>query len=163
MNRVPLTEWKSDNPVSETMGWKDAAYDQFSFFGVLPRCFMKREEWRDEKTARSSFPYVIGTHTSKSITLPVVEYRTPSGIVFTIRENFYDYKISVKSPHPIRCDFDDLFDPTRVIHSVYFEGFPKDRVYGSYQQNPQQFSVELTSEGEVYVFMWLVHRSSSSA
>lgn len=73
-----------------------------------------------------------------------------------VRDTFYDWKISVKSEKPLDFDYMDLFDSKKVIPSIYCEGFPKDKVYGSYEQNPSQFTVEICSHYNVYTFIFLL-------
>lgn len=83
---------------------------------------------------------VISTHFSKSVELPVVQMTRPDlGLVLTMRNNFYNWKLSVSTPKPFKADFTGLFyeypprDPGWSgdhLSSCYFEGFPEDLVYG---------------------------------
>ena len=49
-----------------------------------------------------------------------------------------------------------LFNPTEEITSVYCEGFPKDKVYGSYEQSHSQFTIEIGSDYDLYTFIFLL-------
>lgn len=98
---------------------------------------------------------VISTHMSKSVELPVYRLKLKDGTIFILRDNFYNWKISVISPKSVTANFVELFDPREVIHAVYCEGFPKDLVFGSYSQNSQKFTVELKNNDEVYMFFWI--------
>lgn len=51
---------------------------------------------------------VIGTHNSKSIALPVVKYEK-NGFEFSIRDNFYDVNLLVKSPEILDIPFSFLY------------------------------------------------------
>ena len=49
-----------------------------------------------------------------------------------------------------------LFNPSEKIPAVYCEGFPRNNVYGSYEQNHSQFTIELSSNYDVYTFIFLL-------
>ena len=109
------------------------------------------EEWSDNP------PLVISTHYSKSVKLPVFQINLEKyGIEMVLRYNFYDWKISVKSDKPLDFDYMGLFNPTEEITSVYCEGFPKDKVYGSYEQSHSQFTIEIGSDYDLYTFIFLL-------
>jgi len=158
---ITLEEWCKENVPADEMVWKKAAHVQFDFFHRLTWAVCP--PGADYKVYKTLKPIVISTHTSKSIRLPVVELRTPGGVVFTIRDNFHDYKVSVDSPVEIDVDFHDLFGKyaEESIHGVYFEGFPDERVFGAYADNKKQFSVELDRSEEVYMLLWLITRATS--
>ena len=167
MSHPLLEDWVRENIPADEMRWKKSATNQFIFFrDRLPGAAVRKELWRDQEVREKVAPRVISTHTSKSIKLPVIEIVNPEDVVFTIRDNFYDYKVSVSSPYPIEVDFADLFDPGVAHAACYFEGFPGgwngkqegSRIYGAYQDDNCQFSVSLVSEHEVYMFLWLITR-----
>ena len=97
-------------------------------------------QFEDEQIAR-----VISTHCSKSINLPVVEItRADLGIRFIMRNNFYDWKLTVISENPIEGDFAGIFmtepppEPEYTgngLSPVYFQGFPESLVRGYWSQN----------------------------
>lgn len=89
---------------------------------------------------------------SKSVRLPAYRLGLKDGTTFIMRDNFHDWKISVISPKSVNANFLELFDPEKVIHKVYCEGFPEDLVFGSYSQNSREFTVELNNNFEVYTF-----------
>jgi hypothetical protein len=150
--RQLLQEWINENACGDEMLWKGAMGDQLMFIrdrlpGVL---FASADEYREHCAV------VISTHTSKSIKLPVVQYALPSGVAITMRDNFYDWKISISAPVDIEFSPMGLFDPNQGHHAVYFEGFPGDLIYGSYADNKRQFSVELGSKYRVYTLLWIM-------
>ena len=133
-----LEEFEALNKVGDEMLWKTAAINQIAGFKELR-----------EAVVQASGCYVsdnvINTHTSKSIRLPVVEFTIPStGLTLTMRNNFYDIKVSVNSSKPIEDrEFGNWVD-TKAVDGYYnFEGFPRDKVYGPYDENPSQFSVSI--------------------
>lgn len=109
------------------------------------------EEWKENE------PMVISTHRSKSVKLPVFQFTLEKyGVEIILRDNFYDWKVSINSEKPLELDFMGLFDPTKVIPDVYCEGFPKDKVYGCYAQNHSQFTCEIESNYDLYTFFFLL-------
>ena len=105
---------------------------------------------------------VIGTHTSKSCVLQVVNIG-PLGLGWTatLRGNFYNWKVSLSSSvGPVDIDHGRLFDPTETHHPVYCEGFPEFRVFGSYAADRSRFTVEVYGEHEVFTLFHLLSRWS---
>jgi len=103
---------------------------------------------------------VISTHKSKGIVLPVMQF-TWRDIEFTLRCNFHDWKISVRSPEPLDIDWKSLLpNSDYLMQAVYFEGFPEDLVFPLYYANDymltSQFSTMLTTRFEVWTFFWLI-------
>ncbi len=125
---VDVTAWMRVNNPDEKLIYAKGLGNQVHFVcDVL--CSLLRstyEEWRDNP------PWVISTHYSKSVKLPVYQIDLEKyGIEMVLRYNFYDWKISVKSDMPLDFDFMGLFNPTEEISYLYCEGFPMDKVYGS--------------------------------
>lgn len=117
----------------------------------------------------------ISTHRSKSCLLPVVEIVRPDlGLRLTIRDNFYDFKLSVESDSCLiwsdvtTAVFPTLFyttpppDPEYTgdhLASVYFEGFPKDRIFGYYQPSGgSRFSASICGREEPWTVIFLIMR-----
>lgn len=101
---------------------------------------------------------VINTHRSKSISLPVYEITLKKyGVRMILRNNFYDWKVSVISERDIDTDFMGLFKQDEEIHSVYCEGFEEEQVFGSYSKNKKQFTFEISGEHKIYTFMFLLN------
>ena len=115
--------------------------------------------------------YVIGTHRSKSVSLPVYEFhREDIGLRLTLRNNFHDWKMSVESTGELSIDVADLCDAHAEFSSLYCEGFPKDRCFTSYDKGKKhvdksgreggsKFTVELCGNYAAYTFLFLVVRS----
>lgn len=98
-------------------------------------------------------PRVISEHRSKSVHLPVYQLSRPDlGLRLTMRNNFYNWMLSVESEKPITTDFSWIFHTTPPVApdytgdplaSCYFEGFPRDFIFGYMSANPQEFSAEI--------------------
>ena len=151
---VDVTAWRRVNEPRQTLIYRTAQSEQVCFVrDVLSDRLVFADLGWDEHDE----PMVISHHYSKSVKLPVFQItREDLGIEFVLRCNIYDWKISVKSKEPLNFDFMGLFDPKKVIDSVYCEGFPKDKIYGSYEQNNSQFTIEIGSEYNVYAFFFLL-------
>ena len=150
---VDVTAWIRVNEPDENLIYAKGLGDQVCF--VLDRlCQLLRstyEEWRDNP------PLVISTHYSKSVKLPVFQINLEKyGIEMVLRYNFYDWKISVKSDKPLDFDYMGLFNPTEEISYLYCEGFPRDKVYVSYEQSHSQFTIEIGSHYDLYTFIFLL-------
>lgn len=153
--RESLAEWIVSNTPKDEMIYKNAAQDQCEFIAntIRPLIFLNI----DPKECKA---HVIGTHKIKSIRLPVVEFWIP-GLRFVMRDNFYNWKVSVQCDKPIDIDPDKLFDPNdeRSISDVYCEGFELWDVFGTYAANKQRFTVELYKNEDLIEFCTRVLRS----
>jgi len=122
----------------------------------LPHIWCKTEQ-EHIACARSGGANLIGTHCSKSIFLPVAEIVHPSGkVVCVIRGNFHNWMVSVEASSDVTGKFERLFNTSHRTSSCYCEGFPPDRVYGSYEENRRRFTVCLYSMYNVTTFFFLL-------
>ena len=153
-------DWLDKNPVEDKMFWSGAFWDQVRFMrSTISGLLWSRGIGEDDENSalENKLIKVISTHCSKSIHLPVYQISIPSGYgvaKVTMRDNFHDWKVSVDSPVDIAMLALGIFDPEKEIHSCYCEGFPEEFVFGSYEKNKKQFTVEMHSDYQVYVFMW---------
>lgn len=152
-----LSDWVSQNQPAENLIFKEGLWDQVKFVrdrltsALADNHNSSYDEWRKFRDEIR----VINTHTSKSVMLPVyfIEWKD---FQFVLRYNFYDWKVSVKSPHNLPVDFNKLFDTHKTWAYYYCEGFPKDRVYGSFEENSQEFTAAIHNNYDLYVFFWLI-------
>lgn len=125
-----LTEWSQSNSISDTMIYKNAATGQVAMFQEFAKLL-------------DGVAYVISTHRSKSITLPVVEVETAFGTV-RARDNFHDIKVTIDALKP--CD-DDLFSllagSDSYLHPVYFEGFKSEWIFPPFIPGATKFSTSV--------------------
>ena len=155
-----LQEWFMDNIPEDKMLWKNAMADQVIFIrDKIYRAFpiKTKEDYSKFKEALS----VISTHTSKSVVLPVYNIYW-GGITFILRENFYDWKVSVISSKPIDIDFKPfrLFDPEKQISPVYCEGFMDEWVFGPYTNNNKKFTIEIQDDFDLFCFFKIMFASN---
>ncbi len=150
---VDVTAWIRVNEPDENLIYAKGLGDQVCFVRnrLCQLLSSTYEEWCDNP------PLVISTHYSKSVKLPVFQISLEKyGIEMVLRYNFYDWKISVKSDKPLDFDYMGLFNPTEEISYLYCEGFPRDKVYGSYEQSHSQFTIEIGSHYNLYTFIFLL-------
>jgi hypothetical protein len=150
-NRIALRDWYATNVVGDQMFWRQAADNQqYSFLSLASAVGVYE-----------SGAWVIATHRSKSIDLPVVMLERPDiGVQFVLRNNFYNWKLSVVSERPI---IDDklmyLFytePPREPEYTGPFEGFPPDLIFGYYgQSDGRRWSAELNYTEEVWSVLFL--------
>lgn len=110
--------------------------------------------------------FVISHHRSKSISLPVYGFRMRNGIKVIMRNNFYNWKVSIELP-TIALDKNyldiDLFSDgvNANINSCYCEGFKEEWVYGRYESNSDnclKFTVELLNDYKLYMMLFLLNK-----
>lgn len=151
---VNITAWIRVNEPRETLIYRKAQGEQVCFVRdvISDRLVFADLGWDEHDE-----PMVISHHYSKSVKLPVFQItREDLGIEFVLRCNIYDWKISVKSEKPLDFDFMGLFDSKEVVNRFCCEGFPEDKIYGSFEQNKSQFTIEIGSEYNVYTFFFLL-------
>jgi hypothetical protein len=151
---MQLQEWANTHQPAETLMYKNGYWDQIIFVrdniaGLLAKTY---EEYKEIRAGLK----VISEHTSKSVCLPVFRVELVDGTMFTMRYNFYDWKVSVSSPRDVEANFMDIFNPNLKIQPIYCEGFPQDLVYGTYAENKRQFTIELLSSNyRLFMFFWI--------
>lgn len=111
---------------------------------------------------------VISTHRSHSVSLPVYSLtREDIGLRIVLRNNGYNWKLSVISDKPITADLTTLFHtkpPTKAqrdwsgddIASCYFEGFPEDLIFRYMSQNSKKFSACISGDNELWTTLFLI-------
>ena len=156
-----LREWMVTHTVDDKMFWKSASGEQISFIYNKLGPYVCKENYQDA----DEFIRVISDHRSKSIVLPVYKIISAGrDITFILRDNFYNWKMSVISEKPIKANFDGLFYTSPPVEPdytgdhldpVYFEGFDRKWVFGYYDtSNGKKWSAELYS---VYDLWTAVH------
>lgn len=145
-----LSEFRAANPIPEDMCYRGAAEAQ----QVALRSAHEIARHYDRKATIS----VVGKHMSKSIRLPVVRIDAPRvGLRLFLRDNFFNWAISVESSSCADGEFSPPFSSGGDYdqHAVYFEGFERSCVYGSYDDSQNRFSGHVWS-GDGGLFLFLV-------
>lgn len=163
---MQLQKWINEQTVGDEMLWKGSFGHQVVFMrdtiGRLVTRGIRIDEAQDLCT-------VISTHRSKSITLPVVQIVRPDlGLTLVMRDNFYNWKLSVISEKPIVAPFEYLFHTTppvepdytgNPLNAVYFEGFPREMVFNYYSKDNRKFSAEIGSDETFYMVIFEIMKS----
>lgn len=156
---VKLTDWWPNNAPASNLVYRTFYGQQCQFVSNTIGGLLTLDTPRDYKW-RSTFEnsvFVISTHISKSVKLPVFHFVHPDGgLELVMRNNFYDWKVSVISSTPVKDNFYGLFDSKLKVDAVYCEGFDRAWVFDSYEQNQHQFTIELDNDNILFTFLWLI-------
>lgn len=150
---VDITAWLRVNKPDPDLLYADRLEEQICFVkdSICKLLFPNSQDFL------SNPPLVISTHTSNLVKLPIYQINLKKyGVEIVLRNNFYNWKVSIKSDIPLDFETMGLFDPTCYITSIYCEGFPVEKVYGSYSSNNSKFTVEIASDYKLYTFMYLL-------
>lgn len=100
---------------------------------------------------------VVATHTSKSVKLPVYEFVLESlGVTLLMRDNFHGWVVSVESESDLDYDFMGLFDSKEELSWQHCDGFPRDRVHRSYENDSKRFTCSFYDYHKLYSFIWIL-------
>jgi len=153
---IPLQEWICNNPPGEDMMWKGSWSNQVCFVrDEIPKFLSS--DCNSYTTIRDNIT-VISTHMSKSIVLPVYCIKA-NGDKFIMRNNFYDWKVSVETHNIHDIDFQKLGvinNTSKQIHSVYCEGFKSEWMYKPYNKDKWKYTVEIYDNFNLKLFFWLM-------
>jgi len=155
---VDVTTWVRVNSPKEEMMYKQAFSDQICFVrDTINQLFYENSKAGYEELSANPV-LVINTHTSKSIKLPVYKINLKRYCLsMVIRNNFHNWKISIDSENEINVDFMGLFEKDETINPIYCEGFSKEQVFKSYNDNKKQFTIEIHDKNRVFTFMYLLN------
>ena len=153
MNKL-LLEFMRENELDKDLIWKKAAERQEIFV---------RDEIGMHLTKSPIF--VVSTHMSKSCLLPVYAFKLSNGIEFIMRENFYGWVVSIRSPFAIDklpdfCTGDTLCseNPEGDIHKCYCEGFSESWVYKYKKENFNYSTFRVHDDYDLYTLVYLLNK-----
>lgn len=156
---VDLLTWCRVNKPKDEMIYKEGYWDQI----MLIRDTVNAMFYKNYEDYKANPVMVINTHTSKSIKLPVYEiYLKQHGVKIILRNNFYDWKVSVISNKSIDVDFIGLFNEDNSINSVYCEGFKDEQVFKSFKEDKTKFTIELSDKFRLFTFMYMLNNYLNS-
>ena len=152
MNKL-LIEFMRENELDEKLIWKKAAEKQMSFV---------RNKIGAHLTHSPIF--VFSTHMSKSCLLPVYGLKLTNGIELIMRENFFGWVISIRSPFIIEklpkfCYGDYLCkgDYSADIATCYCEGFNDSWVYKFKNENFNYSTFRVYEDYDLYTLIYLLN------
>lgn len=154
--KKPIDQWVEENKISDEMIWKDSALQQIKFVKNKLAGLVAHEY---------GHVFVISEHRSKSILLPVYLIEG-NKLQIILRDNFYNWKMSVISEETITADFKGLFhtsppiDPEYTgdpLNEVYFEGFPQELIFGYYDNSDKKkWSAEISTDYLLYTTLFIL-------
>jgi hypothetical protein len=164
--KVPIQDWYNSVTTKDSMIYKGASTEQMMFIRDTLAYALSRGLFYEDRV----IPQVISTHRSKSVDLPVAELSRPDlGLTIVVRNNFYNWKLSVETAAPLACDFTGLFitsppvEPDYTgdhLHPVYFEGFPRERIHGYYDTSDRmKWSAEIGGDYGLMTTIFLIMRA----
>jgi hypothetical protein len=154
-----LLDWCRARPeIPESMSYRNAHWAQACFVRDFLPCAWGIDEDERQAHTRGDATRVIGVHCSKSIYLPVYGIDIPRlGVRAVLRNNFYDWNVSIDSLHP--CPSPGRLFSEDNIDYCFFQGFPPEWCFKSYQENPKRFSFYVNGNYSLYAYFTLLARN----
>lgn len=149
--RQELLEYMRENEISKELIFRGSAIDQM--------CFIRDTLCRS--LLCNTTCWVVSTHNSKSIQLPVYEFEF-NGVTVTMRENFYGWVVSLSSSKPVTIDKDLIYydndEEIEGIHPCYCEGFEEDWAYSSYTDCCHECTFRVDDNYRLWTLMYLLDK-----
>lgn len=147
-----LLEFIKENPIDNTMLWKESAKNQFRFVGgTLVELFYN---YKDIKNPYEAI-LVPSSHTSKSIILPVYRIETLDLLIY-MRENFYGWVVTIQSKTglPLKLDTGLMPKTNETITPCYAEGFDESWVLPAYTEGCTGCTFRVCDDYKLYTLFW---------
>lgn len=146
MSNTLLLTYIRDNEISDNMLYKDDAMQQMIYM---------RDTIGHDLCQVPMF--VVSTHVSKSIELPVYGFVLRNGVKIIARDNFYGWMVSVVLPYNLPLGyFDmDIFSDNEKFN--YIEGFKSQWIYDPYDPGSKtrsKFTVGINNDYILYMFIY---------
>ena len=108
---------------------------------------------------RSVPAFAISMHRSKSVPLPVYGLTMRNGIKLIMRDNFYDWKVSVILPKPLPKNYlpMELISNDGDIPDCYLEGFHNEWGFETYKpedEKQNKFTIEVYGKYRLYTLLF---------
>lgn len=153
---IDLLTWCRVNAPGDNMIYKESYWTQI----MLIRDRINSLFYDDVQEYNENPVMVINTHMSKSITLPIYLIDLKKhGVQIILRDNIYDWLITVISDREITVDFNGLFREDLKIqktNSYTYSEFTDDQIKDCFKDNKKQFTLEIQDDYNLYVFMYLL-------
>jgi hypothetical protein len=147
----PLMDWAKTHKPSEKLLSGQGYWDQIHFVrGNINYLFVSTDDRCLDKPVM-----VVGTHSSKSVLLPVYSIKTPN-IEVRFKGDFHTWLVSVKLEPVVPIEYYDIFNRSKRIDPVYFEGFIKDWIFGPCDLHQSKFSAEIATDYDLYAFFLIM-------
>lgn len=157
-----LDKWCKANNPSLRMVYREAFWQQVNLFrtSFLAALFKRPHSRKDPIAYDRCDLDIIGTHTSKSILLPVCRFslqKDDLDVEIILSNNFHDWSVAVNSSHPIpeMVVALRLFDHIEV-RRCFLNGIPTEYLYGSYNDDSNQFSCTMHDDYSMWSFLRII-------
>lgn len=164
MGDLKIREWANANEPSDDMIYKKSFFNWISFIecSIIPMIieeYIGTLDYDDAVSVMNNHHDIIGTHTSKSIKLPVIEVKY-RGATIVFRYNFYDTEVTVISYKDIDLsEFDDMYESKQGT-TFYHQGIPdKYKIDTTYDIDKHKFTLRVCGYYNFYTIMALVRNS----
>lgn len=157
-----IDDWAQKNKPSDNMIYKDSFWSwirfiSYTFLDMFFKEYTKDiDDWDKIEEIVNKHHEVIGSHTSKSILLPVlkIDYK---GVIFVLRYNFYNTEVTVFSDNEIDITrYSDVFE-SQENTSFYHEGIPKKYcVDVPYIKSHRKFTFRVSCLYDFYAIMLII-------
>lgn len=155
MSNTLLLTYMRFHDISDDMSYKESAVNQMIFM---------RDTIGNNLCKVPMF--VVSSHKSKSIELPVYGFVMRNGVKVIARNNFYGWVVSVELPDALPTGYFDMdifseHGQCEYKH-CYCEGFKESWVYGVYDPGYNtctKFTVGLYDNYNFYMFIYLLNKA----
>lgn len=148
MEKVTLRHWRKENPIRETLCYKEAAINQMDLvFNHLNYQLSNMIQEANETTGKTTDIIevtVCSTHTSKSVLLPVYCIEE-NGIKLVFRCNFHGWCLKIFTP--------DGYS-TNAIPNYMLQSMEKGFYEGMTDMNDFEYQAAFGSAEKMFAFIW---------
>lgn len=153
MNQL-LLEYMRTHEISDEMIWKRSAIDQMVFVRDTLCDYLLRVP-----------VFVVSTHRSKSIELPVYYFEMRNGIRAIMRENFHGWIVTLITPHPVTleefCHGYGAY-PYEDIPKCYAEGFKDSWLHPYVKEGARRTTFDVDGNYKLYTLFYLLDKTGST-
>ena len=146
-----LLEYMLTHEIDDKMIWKQDAISNMCFVRDTLCCYLLRVP-----------VFVVSTHRSKSIKLPVYYFEMRNGIRAIMRGDFHDWVISLMTPFPVTledfCHGSGGKPYVGDIHPCYAEGFKPSWIYPYVKENARRTTFYVDGNYKLYTLFYLLDR-----
>lgn len=153
MNQL-LLEYMRTHEISDEMNWKSSAIKQMVFVRDTLCDYLLRVP-----------VFVVSTHRSKSIELPVYYFEMRNGIRAIMRENFHGWIVTLITSHPVTledfCHGHGIY-PYEDIPKCYAEGFKDSWLHPYVKEGARRTTFEVDGDYKLYTLFYLLDKTGST-
>lgn len=149
MNQL-LLEYMRTHEIDDNMVYKEAAIQQMCFIRDALCYYLLRVP-----------VFVVSTHRSKSIQLPVYYFEMRNGIRAIMRENFHGWVVTLKTPFPVTLEdfcYGDGGERSEDITSCYAGGFKDSWVFPYVKKEARFTTFRVDEKYQLYTLFYMLNK-----